>query len=40
MYSDSDSDDSLFDGLDLEPVRKKIGLDQDMKKGVFIYSFL
>ncbi|XP_037318166.2 protein artemis [Pungitius pungitius] len=29
---DSDSDDQLFDGLHLAPVRKKTALDQDMKK--------
>ncbi|XP_019132384.2 protein artemis isoform X2 [Larimichthys crocea] len=28
---DSDSDDGLFDGLDLEPVRKKMGLNQDLE---------
>ncbi|XP_051248246.1 protein artemis [Dicentrarchus labrax] len=28
---DSDSDDELFDGLDLEPVRKKMGLNQELK---------
>nr|XP_020514513.1 protein artemis [Labrus bergylta] len=27
---DSDSDDELFDGLDLAPVRKKMGLDQEI----------
>ncbi|CAJ1054542.1 protein artemis [Xyrichtys novacula] len=29
---DSDSDDELFDGLDLAPVRKKMGLDQGIQK--------
>ncbi|XP_044041237.1 protein artemis [Siniperca chuatsi] len=28
---DSDSDDELFDGLDLAPVRKKMGLNQEIK---------
>ncbi|XP_074481971.1 protein artemis [Sebastes fasciatus] len=28
---DSDSDDGLFDGLDLEPVRKKMALNQDIE---------
>ncbi|XP_034529086.1 protein artemis [Notolabrus celidotus] len=30
--NDSGSDDELFDGLDLAPVRKKIGLDQEIQK--------
>lgn len=33
LCSDSDIDDELFDGLDLAPVRKKMGLTQDVKKG-------
>ncbi|XP_059182321.1 protein artemis [Centropristis striata] len=30
---DSDSDEGLFDGLDVAPVRKKIALNQDLKNG-------
>lgn len=33
LHTDSDSDDGLFDGLDLEPVRKKMGLNQDLENG-------
>lgn len=33
MFSDSDVDDELFEGLDLAPVRKKMGLNKDVIKG-------
>ena len=31
--SDSDTDDELFDRLDLAPARKKIGLDPEIQNG-------
>lgn len=34
--SDSESDDELFEGLDLEPVRKRTALNQEAEKGEFI----